>query len=32
MNGLIEDIYFLVELILGTLGRLIEIKEDEAQD
>ena len=32
MNGLIEEIYFFVELVLETLGRSIEIKEDEAQD
>ena len=32
MNGLIEDFYFLVELRLGTLGILIEIIENEAQD
>ena len=31
MNCLIEEIYFLAELILESLGTRIEIEENEAQ-
>ena len=32
MNSLIEEIYFLVELILETVRRSIEVEENETQD
>ena len=32
MNGLIEEVYFLVQLILNTARRSVEVKEDEAEN
>jgi hypothetical protein len=32
LDGLIEEVYFLVELILDTLRRSVKVKENGAQD
>jgi hypothetical protein len=32
LDGFIEEIYFLVELILDTLRRSVKVKENGAQD